>query len=283
VNFTDLEGDTHLVEYEWREGRADASTRRELLFVDQPYPNHNGGDLAFGPDGFLYVGLGDGGSDYSQGDPQGDPERNGQNLGVLLAKMLRIQPRLPDGSVPSGPDAYAIPPDNPFVDTDGARPEIWAWGLRNPWRFSFDRETGDLWIADVGAGDREEVDRQPADSTGGENYGWNAMEGTFQWRKKPRGAVPPVFDYFHDNRCAVVGGFVYRGTDVPELEDKYVFGDYCAGELVALTPRAGRAADPLPISEDIVTNLVAFGEDADGELYALSLDGPVYRLVAAGT
>ena len=171
VNFTDLDGNTNVVEFAWNEGGADVSTERPILFVEQPFENHNGGNLAFGPDGYLYIGLGDGGSAF-------DPMGNAQNLGVLLGKMLRIQPRLPDGSLPPGDEAYAIPVDNPFVGRPEARPEIWAYGLRNPWRYSFDRETGDLWIGDVGQGDLEEIDVRPADSPGGENYGWVFLEGT---------------------------------------------------------------------------------------------------------
>jgi glucose/arabinose dehydrogenase len=197
VDYTDRRGDTNVVEYAWRDGRTDPSTRRLVLFVRQPFPNHNGGDLVFGPDGDLYVGLGDGGSDYTRGDPQGDPDRNGQNLNVLLAKMLRIEPRLPDGSLPPERAGSAIPADNPFVGRAGARPEIWAYGLRNPWRYSFDRETGDLWIGDVGAGAREEIDVQPAGASGGQNYGWNAVEGTVVWRGPPPGAVSPVYEYSH--------------------------------------------------------------------------------------
>ena len=166
------------------DGRADVSTRREVLFVDQPYSNHNGGNLVFGPDGYLYIGLGDGGSG-------GDPHGNAQSLRTLLGKMLRIDPR------PSGDAPYGIPPDNPFVDTPGARPEIWAYGLRNPWRYSFDRSTGDLWIGDVGQSAWEEVDRQPASSDGGENYGWNVREGShavFGWigarRRRSRVRLP---------------------------------------------------------------------------------------------
>jgi len=280
VNYTDLDGDTNVVEYKWTSGTADPATKRRILFVDQPFANHNGGDLAFGPDGYLYIGLGDGGSDYSRGDPQGDPDRNGQNLGVLLGKMLRIQARMADGSLPPNGDSYAIPDDNPFVGDSEARPEIWAYGLRNPWRFSFDRETGDLWIADVGAGDREEVDMQPASSNGGENYGWNAVEGAFEWRRPPPDAVPPVYDYTHAGTCAVVGGFVYRGTAIPELAGRYVFGDYCGSQIEAIDPGLD-APEAGVVSDDAVSNLVAFGEDADGELYALSLDGGVFRLVAA--
>jgi glucose/arabinose dehydrogenase len=278
VDYTDRRGDTNVVEYAWGDAGPDLSTTRRVLFVDQPFPNHNGGDLAFGPDGDLYVGLGDGGSDYTRGDPQGDPDRNGQNLGVLLGKMLRIQPRRSDGSVPPGGAGYEVPADNRFVGTPDARPEIWAYGLRNPWRYSFDRQTGDLWIGDVGAGAREEIDRQPAGSAGGENYGWNAMEGTVEWRPLDTPTVPPVYEYDHrSGACAVTGGYVYRGSAIPSLEGWYVFGDFCRGILQALreTP-TGRVV--YVISGDPIESLSSFGEDASGELYAISLAGGVFAL-----
>jgi glucose/arabinose dehydrogenase len=279
VNYTDRKGDTNIVEYAWGDGHADVTSRRLVLFVRQPYPNHNGGDLVFGPDGDLYVGLGDGGSGYSGGDPHGDPHRNGQNLEVLLGKMLRIQPRMPAGSLPPGGAGYTIPPDNPFVGRTGARPEIWAYGLRNPWRYSFDRRTGDIWIGDVGAGSREEVDFQPAGSRGGENYGWNALEGTVAYRSPPPDAVPPVYEDAHSTGgCAVVGGFLYRGNAVPDLDGWYVFGDLCMGSITALRiiPGGHRV---YVISGAGIQDLASFGQDGQGELYALSLAGGVYKLV----
>jgi glucose/arabinose dehydrogenase len=165
VNYTDVQGDTRVVEFAFDDRGADASSRREVLLVDQPYSNHNGGNLAFGPDGYLYIGLGDGGS-------AGDPEGNAQSLSTMLGKMLRIDPR------PEGGEPYGIPRDNPFVGREGTLPEIWAYGLRNPWRYSFDRETGDLWIGDVGQNTREEVDVQAAGTQGGSNFGWDRLEGT---------------------------------------------------------------------------------------------------------
>jgi glucose/arabinose dehydrogenase len=278
VNYTDRAGDTNIVEYAWTNGRADVSTRRRILFVDQPYPNHNGGNLVFGPDGYLYIGLGDGGSVEGVGDPQGDPHRNGQNLKVLLGKMLRIQPRLPDGSLPPVGKAYLIPRDNPFVGRTGARPEIWAYGLRNPWRYSFDGRTGDLWIGDVGAGAREEIDLQPAGSSGGQNYGWNAVEGSVEWRTPPADAVPPVDEYNHiGERCAITGGYVYRGRAIPDLIGWYLYADFCTGTITAF-----RLVDGRPDEGEVnarVQSLASFGQDQRGELYALSLAGQVYELV----
>jgi glucose/arabinose dehydrogenase len=269
VNFTDLAGDTHIVEYAMRGGRADPGSARQLLRVDQPFANHNGGDLAFGPDGFLYIGLGDGGG-------AGDPFGNGQSLQTLLGKMLRIDPR------PSGGAPYTVPASNPFVGRPGARPEIWAYGLRNPWRFSFDRETGDLWIADVGQSSLEEIDRQPASSGGGENYGWNAFEGTVPFSGSPSSeeVVEPVFEYDHiGGVCAVAGGYVYRGSAIPALDGAYLFADVCVGQVTWL-----RLTDDGVEHDTIGTPLggpAAFGKDAAGELYVLTLEGPVYRLVPA--
>jgi glucose/arabinose dehydrogenase len=267
VNYTDTAGHTHVTEFAFDDAGADLGSRRDVLFVEQPFSNHNGGNLVFGPDGFLYVGLGDGGS-------AGDPEGNGQSLSTLLGKMLRISPR------PSGGDPYEIPADNPFVGRDGARPEIWAYGLRNPWRYSFDRETGDLWIGDVGQGSREEIDLEPAGSRGGLNFGWDLLEGTlsFEGVEAPD-AVAPVFEYpTGDGTCAVTGGYVYRGEEIPDLAGAYVFGDFCSGRLEAFVVRGGRAAQHRELGP-VVTNLASFGEDAAGELYTLSLSGNVYRLV----
>jgi glucose/arabinose dehydrogenase len=270
VNFTDTKGDTHVTVFAMHRGRADPATRRDVLFVRQPFSNHNGGNLVFGPDGYLYIGLGDGGGG-------GDPQGNGQSLSTLLGKILRISPH------PTGGRPYTVPASNPFVHRAGARPEIWAYGLRNPWRFSFDRATGDLWIGDVGQSSWEEVDVQRASSTGGENYGWNAMEGMHAYggASPPPGAVPPVFEYPHTGgRCAVTGGYVYRGSAIPALVGAYVFGDFCAGRLEALRMRGGRIVDHWSLGPT-VPNLSSFGEDGSGELYAMSLSGGVYRLAPA--
>ncbi|MFN2587776.1 MAG: sorbosone dehydrogenase family protein [Actinomycetota bacterium] len=262
TNHTDLEGDTRVTE--WVMGGGVARSRREVLLVEQPFGNHNGGHLAFGPDGYLYVGLGDGGG-------AGDPFGNAQSLDSLLGKMLRIDPR------PSGGRAYGVPPDNPFAGRQGARHEIWSFGLRNPWRYSFDRATGDLWLGDVGQDAREEIDRQPADSPGGENYGWDRVEGTLPFEgAEPPALTPPVFEYSSDPVASVVGGYVYRGSAIPSLRGAYLFGDFFDPELRVLRMAGGEArVNALGVR---VENLASFGEDANGELYALSLSGPVFRL-----
>lgn len=267
TNHTDLDGDTRVTEWAMGERRVDSTSRRLVLTVDQPFSNHNGGNLAFGPDGFLYIGLGDGGSG-------GDPMGNAQSLQTLLGKMLRIDPLNPAGG-----RAYGIPDTNPYVARPGTRPEIWAYGLRNPWRYSFDRATGDLWIGDVGQSTREEIDRQPA-GTGGLNYGWNRLEGTIAFEgEAPRFATPPVYDYGRDLGGTVIGGFVYRGDEIPSLRGEYVFGDLFNPDLRALRTD-GDEVDVEPLGP-VVENLVSFGEDDAGELYALSISGPIFRLVAA--
>jgi glucose/arabinose dehydrogenase len=269
VNYTDPNGDTNVDEYEFRDGRAVTGSRRRVLFVDQPFPNHNGGNLAFGPDGYLYIGLGDGGSG-------GDPYGNGQNLGTLLGKMLRIDPR------PAAGKPYGIPPDNPFVHRSGARPEIWAYGLRNPWRYSFDRDTGDLWMGDVGQDSVEEIDVQPGGSAGGQNYGWNRLEGTHGYSgSAPANAVPPVYEFLHeDGVCAVTGGFAYRGRAIPALRGGYLFADSCAGWVHAFRLVNGKARDVTDLGLSM-SSPVSFGEGPDGELYVLTLSGPVYRIAPA--
>jgi glucose/arabinose dehydrogenase len=266
VNLTNEAGNTSIREYPLRDGRAVKGEMRELLEIEDFAPNHNGGDMTFGPDGHLWFGTGDGGGG-------GDPQGNGQRLDALLGKLLRISPR------PSGGRAYGIPEGNPFAGRDGVRPEIWAYGLRNPWRFSFDRATGDLWIADVGQNQWEEVNAVPASSKGGENYGWDRMEGTHEFEgSRPEGAVDPVIEYGRDDGCTVIGGTVYRGSAIKGLQGVYLYGDYCAGWV-----RGVRTDDARPVGEprDLginVPSISAFGEDQDGEVYLLSLAGPVYRL-----
>ena len=267
LDYTDRGGDTRIVEYAIGDGGSiDASSRRELLRVDQPFANHNGGHLEFGADGMLYIALGDGGSG-------GDPDERAQDTGELLGKILRIDPR---------GDPYAIPRDNPFATTRGARPEIWAYGLRNPWRFSFDAETGALWIGDVGQGSFEEVNRSPEGSRGGENYGWDRFEGRAPFEGDPPDEhVLPLFDYRRDDgNCAVTGGRVYRGTAVAGLAGWYLFGDYCKGDLRAVRADAPAPAEPVPLDVR-VESLVSFAEDTAGELFAISLQGGVYRIEGA--
>jgi len=264
VDYTDLRGNTVVAEYRRNPtdpNRADPSSARMILHVGQPFPNHNGGDITFGPDGDLYVSLGDGGS-------EGDPRGNGQNLGTLLGKLLRI-----DVDHPSGGRAYGIPRDNPFVGRPGARPEIWAYGLRNPWRVNFDRATGDLWIGDVGQSEHEEIDHAPA-GQGGQNYGWNVMEGPACFLPPAgcdrTGLTMPVASYTHGGgNCTVIGGYVYGGEQFPALRGGYVYGDYCSGRVWVLDA-AHPHSRPVRVLD---TNLLisSFGEDDRGELYLTSL------------
>jgi glucose/arabinose dehydrogenase len=248
--------------------RADPASLEVLLAVPDPFRNHNGGLVMFGPDGYLYAGLGDGGSG-------GDPEENGQDPTALLGKILRLDVNQVGDETP-----YAIPSDNPFADGVDGRPEVWALGLRNPWRFSFDRETGDLYVADVGQNEIEEVSFQPADSDGGENYGWNVMEGSACFRDancETDGFVLPVAEYDHSQGCSVTGGYVYRGTAVPDLRGVYLFADYCSGLLWGLGRNAnGDWAHTAPLETGL--NISSFSETADGELLVLDLGGGIYRV-----
>ena len=268
VHFTDRSGNTAIDE--WQVGSGAASNRRRVFSAAQPYTNHNGGMIAFGPDGLLYIGLGDGGSG-------GDPQGNAQNLGTVLGKILRIDPR------PNGADAYRIPADNPYVGRDGARGEIWSYGLRNPWRFSFDRATGDLWIGDVGQNVEEEIDWLPAPGRGrAANYGWNLFEGTRRYGgysgSAPADYVAPIHTYrLGSGRCAVTGGYVYRGNRIPDLRGVYVFGDYCAARLTGLRRHGDGGLDVSDLGTG-TSQLTSFGEGPDGELYVMSLEGPVFRV-----
>ena len=270
VDYTDAGGDTRVVEYRRSETDplvADPASERAVLTVDQPYSNHNGGLVLFGPDDLLYVGLGDGGS-------EGDPERVGQDLGTPLAKILRIDPR-PAGGMP-----YGIPAANPFADEPGARPETLVYGLRNPWRFSFDPATDALWIGDVGQNDEEEIDALPSDQIAGANLGWSAYEGDrrFNTDEDAAQAVAPVLTYPHDEGCSVTGGYVVRDRTLPALYGRYLYGDYCTGELRSFTAHAGkRAPDDRALGLE-VPSLSSFGTDNEGHVYAASLDGPVFRL-----
>ncbi len=229
-------GDTRIVAYTMSGDAVDTGSRRELLAVEQPYANHNGGDIEIGPDGFLYVALGDGGD-------AGDPHGYGQDTEALLGKILRIDPNSPaDGA------EYGIPADNPFADGQGGAPEVWLYGVRNPWRIAFDGETGDLWVADVGQNAFEEIDLLPAADGGGNgaNLGWNEMEGAhpFEDGSNPEGGVLPVFEYDRsDGRCSVTGGLVYRGAAIPGLTGAYLFTDYCAGQIRALRASGGQTVE----------------------------------------
>jgi len=268
INYTDVNGDTVVAEVQNSNdpNRADEGSVRPLLQIDQPFANHNGGQLAFGPDGYLYIATGDGGSG-------GDPQGNGQNTEALLGKLLRMD-------VDSG-DPYGIPDDNPFVRGGGA-PEAWAFGLRNPWRFSFDSETDELWIADVGQGDFEEINRSRPDRDG-LNYGWNVMEGSqcFEGGGCDRtDKVLPISGYTHDLGCSVTGGYVYRGDDSPALTGGYIFGDYCSGTIWGVDARITSFTEPAELLQSGLS-ISSFGLDEEGELYLTDLnEGRVFKVTA---
>jgi glucose/arabinose dehydrogenase len=254
LHYTNREGDTRVDEYRARDGVADPASRDELLAVEQPFPNHNGGQLSFGPDGLLYLGLGDGGG-------ANDPDDRAQDLDDPLGKLLRID-----------------------VDRAGARWEPVAYGLRNPWRFSWDRETKVLWIADVGQDEREEIDAIAELGEPPPNFGWPAFEGTNGLDDRdptgPGRLVGPVAEYSHDDGCSVTGGYVYRGSEVPGLRGRYVYGDVCSGILWTLRAGAARA-DDVRREDEKLEQVSSFGEDRRGELYAISLSGSVSRLSAS--
>lgn len=271
VNYTGHNnGETVIARYRVSEDpyRADAGSARVILTIAQPAANHNGGQIQFGPDGMLFIGTGDGGR-------AGDPWDNAENLDELLGKMLRI--------AVSGQDVYAIPADNPFLEQN-ARAEIWAYGLRNPWRFSFDRDTGDLYIADVGQGAWEEIDVVRAGDPGGQHFGWNTMEGNHCFEPPDNcdteGKVLPVTEYGHDQGCSVTGGYVYRGERYPSLAGTYFYGDYCSGRIFALRQNeSGAWEDALALQSG--RNIASFGEDERGELYLLDLKGDIFRLTGS--
>ena len=271
IDYTDVNGDTSIWKCAWPYADNPLAPVAEILHIPQPFANHNGGQLAFGPDGNLYVGMGDGGS-------AGDPDNNAQSLGSLLGKILRVDVR---GSA----SPYGIPPDNPFAGSSSARPEIWAYGLRNPWRFSFDRKTGDLFVGDVGQDAWEEVDVQPAGDAGGENYGWRITEGTHCYNPASgcsfSGITPPVVEYGHTGgNCSITGGFVYRGPAFARLSGIYFYADYCSGRVWGL--RKGPNGWETQQLLDTGYALTSFGEDDDGEVYAVDGNsGILYRLVDA--
>jgi glucose/arabinose dehydrogenase len=279
INYTDTSGNTVIAEYRVSANPdvADATSAQVVLQVPQPYANHNGGHLAFGPDGYLYIGLGDGGS-------AGDPLGNGQNPSTLLGKMLRIDV---DRGAP-----YSVPPTNPFVGSDPPLDEIWALGLRNPWRYSFDRVTGDLYIADVGQNRYEEINFQPASSSGGENYGWNIVEGNGHCYPSgsscnQTGLTQPIHEYDHSQGCSVTGGYVYRGCKMPDLRGTYFYGDFCSAFVRSFRVVGGSAVDhqdrtaELESSGVSIDQIASFGEDARGELYIADLGGEVFKIVPA--
>jgi len=265
VDETLANNDTRVDEYKMKGDLADPASRRAVLLVEQPSNNHKGGEVTFGPDGMLYIGLGDGGF-------EDDPDNLGQTTNTLLSKILRIDP--------AGGFPYTIPADNPFVGRAGYRPETYMWGLRNPWRFSFDRATGDLWIGDVGQDTYEEIDYVRAGEKG-LNFGWSAREGFHAFKgAEPAGARDPLLEVAHSTgACAIVGGYVYRGRAIPALRGVYVFGDDCRPQLVGVVQQDGRVVDQRDLGPT-VDQLTTFGEDHDGELYAVSRTGTIYRLVA---
>jgi len=267
INCTDSNGDTVIARYRVSDddpNLVDLSSEVRILFIPQPYANHNGGMIAFGPDGYLYAGLGDGGA-------AGDPQNNGQSLVSLLGTILRIDI---DGGSP-----YSIPPDNPFQAGQG-RGEIWAFGLRNPWRFSFDRLTGDLYIGDVGQNQWEEIDYIPAGGPSGLNFGWSYFEGNHPFRGTAgTGAsfIPPIAEYDHNQGCSVTGGVVYRGPELPEWQGVYLFGDYCSGRVWALI-KDGQGGWREKILYENLGRISSFGGDEWGNIYLVEHSGKIYVL-----
>ncbi len=286
VNYTDTaSGDTVIARFSvgGDPDIADPNSFVQVLTFDQPFSNHNGGWIGFGPnDGYLYISAGDGGSGN-------DPGNRAQNTTLLLGKMLRID--IDGDDFPNDPDAnYAIPASNPFAGGGGAG-EVWAYGLRNPWRSSFDRATGDLWIADVGQNNYEEIDFEPAGSAGGNNYGWRCMEGFHctgltGCTCNDAGLVLPIHEYTHSQGCSVTGGSVYRGAAIPHLRGTYFFGDYCTAKLWSFrydgsskTEFADRTAELAPGGGVSINSVASFGEDANGEIYICDLGGEVFRAI----
>jgi glucose/arabinose dehydrogenase len=269
VNYTDAQGDTVISRFRMTGDVADAGSEEVILTQEQPAGNHNGGMLAFGPDGYLYIGMGDGGGAY-------DRFGTAQDLSSLLGKLLRIDV--------DGGDPYGIPPDNPFVDQDGVRPEIWAFGLRNPWRFAFDRETGDLYIADVGQATTEWVHFQPGASSGGENYSWPIYEGTvchLTEQCDDQNLILPIAEYGREGGCAIIGGYVYRGEQFPSMHGFYLFSDLCSGLVWATARDASGAWHTAQVGE-VDARVSSFGEDEAGELYLADLaSGIIYHLTTA--
>jgi glucose/arabinose dehydrogenase len=275
VTYTNLSGNVVIARYSvssMNENIANSNSESIMLMIYHPWPNHNGGCTKFGPDGYLYVGVGDGGR-------AGDPLEAAQDKSVLLGKILRLDV---DNGLP-----YSIPASNPFVNTPGAAPEIWAYGLRNPWRFSFDRKSGDLWIGDVGQVKWEEVDYQKASSTGGENYGWDCYEGHHLYEPENctqnEMITSPIAEYSHDGGdCSITGGFVYRGSQFPNLKGKYLYVDYCSGIFRAVYKQNGITITNVELLDGVDFQYSSFGEDKNGELYVATVNpggGRIYRVV----
>jgi glucose/arabinose dehydrogenase len=276
VDYTDINGDTVVARYSVsaQANVANVGSALTILTALQPFSNHNGGHLEFGPDGFLYISMGDGGGGS-------DPNNNAQNLGTVLGKILRVD--VDSDDFPNNPDRnYAIPLDNPFVGQGGARGEIWVYGLRNPWSFSFDRLTNDLFIGDVGENTIEEIDFQSSFSSGGENYGWRCYEGNNAHRLQGCGSIGnydfPILNYSHSLGCSVTGGYRYRGVQVEDLVGYYLYADFCSGRIWGATPNLGSAWTTTQLL-DTTLFISGFGEDESGELYVADLAGSIYRIV----
>lgn len=268
VNYTDLDGDTRIVRYRVSDDPnvADAASGSIVMSIEQPFTNHNGGHLVFGPDGMLYIGVGDGGS-------AGDPDGHGQNPATRLGSILRVDVE--------GADPYAVPPDNPFVDDPSARPEVWLWGVRNPWRIAFDSSTGHLFVADVGQSQREEVTVVGPEDAGA-NLGWNVTEGSRCFATPscaPEDFILPQVEYGHDEGCSITGGLVYRGP-IEDLRGLYFYSDYCGGWLRSFRLAGEVAVERTEWDVPRVGNVTSFGEDADRELYVMT-EGAVYRVERA--
>ncbi len=270
VNYTDTQGDTVIARYSTSDdpNRADPDSGKVLLVIGQPYANHNGGHILFGPDGYLYVGMGDGGAG-------GDPENRAQNLGTLLGKILRLDV--------DNADPYGVPPTNPFVGVADARPEIWSYGWRNPWRMAFDPATGNFFIADVGQNQHEEVNFEPAGLSDGLNYGWRLMEGLHCYNPEScdpaaQNLVLPIAEYSHSEGCSVTGGYVYRGAQYPALDGIYLYGDYCSGTVWGLRWQPDGQWQQARLL-DSGARISSFGQDETGEVYLIDHAGAIYQVI----